>query len=141
MDEAAPCNNFKPHIEVVPQNDLIFVRKFADLLVENLVNLISLVIALALWISDLDICEHFSDAQPKLTEYFPNVAVIEEPFGAAVSEHLAENIEKLFFWRETQLRHEVFVLFCDEIAQLLLYLFQLLHEVGSLRFNKEHLVR
>jgi hypothetical protein len=48
MDEAAPRNNFKPYVEVVPQNDLIFVRKFAYLLVENLVNLISLVIALAL---------------------------------------------------------------------------------------------
>ena len=48
MDEAAPRNNFKPYVEVVPQNDLIFVRKFAYLLVENLINLISLVIALAL---------------------------------------------------------------------------------------------
>jgi len=70
------------------------IREFVYLLVENLVNLTSLVIALALWISDLDISENFSDAEPKLTEYFPDVAIVKEPFGAAISEHLAENIKE-----------------------------------------------
>ena len=68
------------------------------------------------------------------------VDVVEEAFRTTVREHLAEYVEQLFLGGEAQLGHKVFVLFGYEVAQLLLYLFQLFHEVGSLRLHEEHLI-
>ena len=130
----------QPQIEVVFQEDFIFVAQFSNFGVEQYflgdVESIIAILGSSSKNSQFDSRKHLFDAHPEGSQNLPDVHHAKEPF-LRRTQHFIEDVIELLLRRKPYFGDAVFVLFLNEALEVLFNVFEILHEILALLINEE----
>ena len=130
----------QPQIEVVFQEDFIFVAQFSNFGVEQYflgdVESIIAILGSSSKNCQFDSRKDLFDAHPEGSQNLPDVHLGKEPF-LRRTQHFIEDVIELLLRRKPYFGDAVFVLFLNEALEVLFNVFEILHEILALLINEE----